>query len=165
MTVPALVESGRPLPPSSGLLALIAALSNGLEPGGTIKPASAGELVVLEGRLAVLRLALVPGPQERTRVACAFLLSNWQPTRCIPRDLAEAIVDRYALALAEHPAWAATAACLRLVRGQVTGIHPDYVPSAARVCLTATEELLPYRAERDRLQRILEATQCEARRF
>src|SRR5215472_6977791 len=156
----ALVEYGGGRPPAAPWMfkRCLAALGNGLEGRGTTRPADDTQIALLGKRAVILRAALLAGPMSQIKLAVALLLSRWYPGRAIERPRADAIVHNYALVLEPLPAWSVECAGLRLARGEVIGVNPDFPPSAARVYREARDEITPYRAELDQIEQIERAT-------
>ena len=156
----ALVEYSGGRPPAAPWMfkRCLAALGNGLEGRGTTRPADQTQIILMDKRAAILRLALIGGPIRELRLAVALLLSRWYPGRAMERSRADAIVTNYVLVLEPLPAWSVECAGLRLARGEVVGVNPDFPPSAARVYREARDEITPYRAELDQIEQIERAT-------
>lgn len=73
----------------------------------------------------------------------------------------EAVVAKYLHVLADLPAWAITAACSSLERGDVDGASLDFRPSAPRVRDTARELCAPWLEEYHHVRRVLEMPAME----
>ena len=63
----------------------------------------------------------------------------------------------YVNALNDMPPWAVMLAANRFIRGQVKSANPAFPPSGAEIHLEADRELVPFRAEKMRLERMLTA--------
>jgi hypothetical protein len=162
MTAGVLAPAAECPPADQALQAMVRRLANGLEARGTACPATGRELQVMTARALVLEAALIPGPVMRIRLAIGLMLGGWVTTT---RARADALLNTYAEVCEPLPAWAVERGCLLLMRGQVSGVHPDFVPSSARVYATSREQVIPYRAELELLRRIARAAQWQTASF
>jgi len=89
------------------------------------------------------------------RIVAAMMLSI--PSGRASGDEAAAVVSAYVNALGDLPPWAVSAAANRFIRGQVRSANPAFAPSGAEMHIEADKELVPLRAERMRLERLLTA--------
>lgn len=79
------------------------------------------------------------------------------PAQQLSETTARLRADAYFEALGDLPSWALRAACHRWLRGDVGDVHLAFAPSPPQLRKTATEEMLPCRAQLVRLRRLLDA--------
>lgn len=118
-------------------------------------------LTVTEREKIERRLAEIDGhlsardPAALRRIIAGMMLSI--PSGRASGDEAAAIVAAYVNAVSDLPPWAVTAAANRFIRGQVKSANPAFPPSGAELHVEADKELVPLRAEKMRLERMLTA--------
>lgn len=110
----------------------------------------------IETRLAEIGWYLDQRDAEQSRRTVAGMMLSIPSGRASGEEAA-AIIAAYVNALADLPSWAVSLAANRFIRGQVKTANPAFPPSGAEVHLEAEKELVPLRAEKIKLERMLSA--------
>lgn len=123
-----------------------------------LEPLDAGQRRALERRAEALAMVTAPmrGDAQTARARSALAALFGSIATLSGRDAA-AMVGAYMVALADLPAWAVEAACMRAVRGGVAGLNPDFAPTAARLHGLAREAMADATAERVKISEVLRA--------
>lgn len=87
----------------------------------------------------------------------SLLMVSFRSARAISATEAEATVVAYMDALRGLPRWAIGNGLRKVRLGEVAGVSIDYPPSGARLRRVVTDEMVPLRADRIAIQRVLTA--------
>jgi hypothetical protein len=87
----------------------------------------------------------------------SLLMLGYSRARTISSAEADATVIAYTDILRGQPFWAITAGFRKVKLNQVDGLNPDFPPSASRLLKIVTNEMVPLRADRIEVGRLLAA--------
>lgn len=87
----------------------------------------------------------------------SLLMVSFRSARAISTTEAEATVVAYMDALRGLPHWAIANGLRKVRLGEVAGVSRDFPPAAARLRKVVTDEMVPLRADRTNIQRVLAA--------
>lgn len=127
---------------------------------------NASERRKLEQRIVDLRSALRPAglsmtDRERIGASVARMFAGYPSQRnSDPR----ATIATYVLELESLPAWAVEKACESVRLGKVPELNPDFPPSSVRLNQIATLELEVAKAEKGKIEALLEVVQSPGHR-
>ena len=126
----------------------------------------ASERFELETRLTVLQSTMRPAEfaladRERIGAAVARMFAGYPSQR---NSDARATVATYVLELGNLPVWAVERACDAVRLGNVPDINPDFPPSSVRLNQIASLDFDVARAEKGRIEALLEVVQSPGHR-
>jgi hypothetical protein len=87
----------------------------------------------------------------------SMLMISFKTGRTISEAEATATVAAYTHVLRGLPIWAIRQGFGKIARGQIEGVSKDFAPTAPRLRQVVTDEMIPLRADRTEVERILKA--------
>lgn len=137
---------------------VLASYQNALTGGMLERDIVSDHRASLQQRLVALHEGLRPAAAmsaDKARVAraLAVLLSGFANVRGDPQE----IIASYTFHLQDLPVFAIEEACKSIARGNVSGLNPDFPPSAPRLHQVAAEACQYWRKEASHIEQVLNA--------
>lgn len=162
-TTPPTSTAALPALPDRPTLELVERLNHRLEPTGGKALSISSQYAptpeqrnALEARAMYLEGLSTEPSGDKLASAIGRLLQVLPTSRERSAD-PEATLRAYCAALSDMPLWATCEACMRFLKGQVSGQSLAFAPSPPELRREASNVAAPYRAERYRIGRILSA--------
>jgi hypothetical protein len=87
----------------------------------------------------------------------SMLMISFKTGRTISEAEASATIVAYTQVLRGLPIWAIRQGFAKIARGEIEGVSKDFAPTAPRLRQVVTDEMVPLRADRVEVQRVLSA--------